>query len=70
MKEVKIEGEFIKLDQFLKLTAVAQTGGHAKIMIQDGIVKVNGEVSLQRGRKLRSGDTIEIEEADEKFIIK
>lgn len=70
MKEVKIEGEFIKLDQFLKLTAVAQTGGHAKIMIQDGTVKVNGEVSLQRGRKLRSGDTIEIEEADEKFIIK
>lgn len=71
LKEVSIEGDFIKLDQFLKLIALAQTGGHAKIMIKDGMVEVNEEVSLQRGKKLRSGDIIEIKElSDEKFIIK
>lgn len=71
MNEISIEGEFIKLDQFLKLSEIAQSGGHAKIIIKDEIVKVNNELTTQRGKKLRTGDIIEIEgEFGEKFIIK
>lgn len=61
MKEIKIKSEYIKLDQFLKLSEMAQTGGHAKIIISDGLVKVNNEVCLQRGKKLRIGDIIEVD---------
>lgn len=60
MEEIKIETEYIKLDQFLKLAAVVQTGGEAKMMIKDGEVLVNGEVCLMRGKKLRTDDTIEV----------
>jgi ribosome-associated protein len=55
------EGEWIKLDQFLKLAHIAQTGGHAKVLIREGLVKVNGEVETRRGRKLRDGDRVEVE---------
>lgn len=55
----KINTEFIKLDSFLKMCDAVQTGGHAKIVVQDGEVKVNGEVCTQRGKKLRSGDSVE-----------
>ena len=48
----------IRLDQFLKLMDIAQTGGHAKLIIQNGEVLVNGEVCTQRGKKLRSGDVV------------
>jgi len=58
LEEIKIETEFIKLDQFLKLCGVAQTGGQAKMIIADGLVVVNGEVSLQRGKKIRKDDKI------------
>lgn len=61
MKEIKITSDYIKLDQFLKLSETAQTGGHAKIIISDGLVKVNDEVCLQRGKKLRIGDIIEVD---------
>lgn len=50
----------IKLDQFLKLVGVAPTGGQAKLMIQDGNVKVNGTIETRRGRKLVSGDKVMI----------
>jgi ribosome-associated protein len=49
---------FIKLDQFLKLVGAAQTGGQAKILIQEGEVLVNGEVETRRGRKLLAGDQV------------
>lgn len=55
------EGEYIKLDQFLKLAQIAATGGQAKAMIQGGEVKVNGAVELRRGRKLRHGDRVEVD---------
>ena len=58
--EKKINTEFIKLDAFLKLCDVAQTGGHAKIIIQDGDAKVNKEICTQRGKKLHPGDEVEI----------
>ena len=48
----------IKLDQFLKLTGIVQTGGHAKMLIQSGEVRVNGQPETRRGRKLALGDQI------------
>lgn len=48
----------IKLDQFIKWVGAVQTGGEAKLLIQDGRVKVNGKVELQRGRKLVEGDRV------------
>ncbi len=61
MKPVKIKTPFIKLDQFLKYADLVQGGGEAKILIQDGQVRVNGEVCTQRGKKLYSGDRVEFE---------
>lgn len=52
------ETQTIKLDQFLKLMGIAQTGGQAKLLIQAGEVKVNGAVELRRGRQLVEGDRI------------
>lgn len=60
MEKVKIDTEFIKLDQFLKMVNIAPSGGQAKIMIMSEDVKVNGDVELQRGKKLRSNDIIEV----------
>lgn len=60
-KKIKIETEYIRLDSFLKMCDVVQSGGHAKMVIQEGDVKVNGEVCLMRGKKLRSGDKVEFE---------
>ena len=57
----KISTDFIKLDSFLKMCDAVQTGGHAKMVIQDGEGKVNGEVCTQRGKKLRKGDFAEFE---------
>ncbi len=61
IKKISIDTDFIKLDSFLKLCDAVQTGGHAKLVITDGLVKVNGEVCLQRGKKLRKGDFAEFE---------
>ena len=58
-KKVKISGEYIKLQDLLKLSGLCQTGGHAKIVINDGEVKVNDEVCTMRGKKLRTGDIVE-----------
>lgn len=49
------------LDQFLKLTGIAGTGGQAKWMIQGGKIQVNGEVETRRRRKLTAGDVVEID---------
>ena len=57
----KIDTDFIRLDAFLKMCDAVQTGGHAKIVIQEGEVKVNGEICTQRGKKLRKGDSAEFE---------
>lgn len=59
MREVKIDTEFIKLDQFLKFEGIVGTGGEAKNIIKDGLVKVNGSVEMARGKKLYKGDVIE-----------
>lgn len=48
----------IKLDQFLKLQGLTQTGGQAKLLIQSGEVRVNGQIEMRRGRKLVKGDRV------------
>ncbi|MEO0540040.1 MAG: RNA-binding S4 domain-containing protein [Cyanobacteria bacterium P01_A01_bin.105] len=53
---------FIRLDQFMKLHQLVQTGGHAKVLIQSGQVEVNGELETRRGRKLVSGDQVTFEQ--------
>lgn len=68
MKEVRINTDYIKLDQFLKLAGLAGTGGHAKILIKEGQVRVNGEVCTMRGKKLRVDDLVEMEEESFKVI--
>jgi len=52
--------EFIKLDALLKVAGVADSGGQAKHVIQEGLVSVNGEPATQRGKKIRPGDVVEV----------
>ena len=59
MEIVKIRDEYIKLGQALKLAGLSDSGVDAKYAIQDGRVKVNGQVEYQRGKKLHDGDTVE-----------
>lgn len=59
MQKVKIETEFIKLDQFLKWSGAVSSGVDAKFLVQNGEVLVNGNIETQRGKKLRPGDTVE-----------
>ncbi len=58
--DVKIETEFIKLDQLLKYASVVSSGAEAKMFIKDEEVLVNGEVCTQRGKKIREGDKVEL----------
>ena len=55
------ERETLRLDQFLKLSGVAGTGGQAKLLIQSGEVQVNGELETRRRRKLAAGDVVEVD---------
>jgi ribosome-associated protein len=52
--------KIIKLDQFLKWVGAASTGGEAKLIIQDGEVKVNGEIETRRAKKLVEGDSVTV----------
>ena len=60
-QKIEIHTEFIKLDSLLKFAAVAETGGDAKLAVQDGEVKVNGQVCTMRGKKIYPGDTVELD---------
>ena len=59
--QIEIKTEFIKLASLLRLAGLTDTGGLAKEIIQQGLVKVNGEVCTMRGKKIRSGDTVAVE---------
>ena len=61
MEKIFIKDDYIKLGQAMKLACLVQTGVDAKIVITEGQVKVNGEVCVQRGKKLVPGDVIEFE---------
>lgn len=60
--KTEIKTEFIKLDSLLKLSGVCYTGGEAKEAVQSGIVKLNGEVCLMRGKKIYDGDVVTIDD--------
>ncbi len=64
---MEITTEYIKLDSFLKAVNAVGSGGEAKILISEGEVRVNGEVELRRGRKLRPGDRVEL--AGRSFLV-
>ncbi len=61
MTTFKIKGEFIELIQLLKVLGIAETGGHAKIIVDDGLVKLNGEIEHRKRAKLRVGDKVEVD---------
>ena len=61
MEIITIRDDFIKLGQVLKLAGLVESGVDAKIRIQEGFVKVNGEVEVQRGKKIHPGDIIELD---------
>jgi len=60
MREFKLNSEYIELVKLLKLLRIAETGGHAKIMVEEGEVFLNGTQEFRKRAKLRSGDKIEI----------
>lgn len=62
---VKISTEYIKLDQLLKFSGIAENGADAKDMILDGIVEVNNEVCTMRGKKIRPNDEVLVNFEDE-----
>jgi len=68
-EKIKITTEYIKLDQLLKFSGMAQNGAEAKEMILDGIVSYNGEVCTMRGKKVRPSDKVLIDFDDEQFEI-
>lgn len=57
-----IDTEFIKLQDLLKFAGLVETGGQAKILIQDGYVTVNGEICTMRGKKIRNGDIVTLDD--------
>ena len=63
MEKIVITTEYIKLQDLLKFANIVSTGGEAKIIIQEGLVTVNGEVCTMRGKKLRPGDDVEVDGA-------
>ena len=65
---VAIDTEFIRLDALLKFAGALDTGGQAKFVIQDGLVKVNGQVELQRGKKLYDGDIVSFDGTEIKIV--
>ena len=60
-RQINIDSDFIRLDSLLKLCNAVMTGGHAKIVIQEGEVKVNGEICTARGKKIKVGDNVEFD---------
>jgi ribosome-associated protein len=61
----KIEGDYIELIQLLKALGIAETGGHAKFIVEDGVVLRNGEQELRKRAKLIPGDVIQVGDSDE-----
>ena len=60
-QEFQIKGELITLDALLKAVGAADSGAHAKAMVAEGLVRVDGEVELRKTRKLRGGERVELE---------
>jgi ribosome-associated protein len=58
-----LRGDYITLDELLKATGLVGSGGEAKALIATGVVRVNGDTEIRRGRKLRAGDTVALRDA-------
>ena len=67
MTEIKIHTPFIKLDQLIKFAGISFDGAEAKEMIKQGLVTVNGDNELRRGRKLYEGDEVKVDLGEEVF---
>ena len=61
-EEFKIEGDYIELIQLLKVQGIAQTGGHAKLIVEEGVVYRNGEVEMRKRAKLIPGDQVKVDD--------
>ena len=61
MEIIKLKDDYIKLGQALKAAGLVESGVDAKFVVQDGQVKVNGQIEIQRGKKLYDGDIVEFE---------
>ena len=59
MIEFKLEGEFIPLIQLLKATGLVQSGGEAQTVVEDGLIKYNGQVDYRKRLKVRTGDVVD-----------
>lgn len=68
MQKITIKDDYIKLGQALKLAGLVGSGVEAKMLIQDGLVTVNGEVDVRRGRKLVAGDIFSLDGNDVKVV--
>ena len=68
--EVKLKSDFIKLDSLLKYAGVVETGGIGKEIILEERIKVNGEVCTMRGKKIRPGDKVQIDEIKSEIVVK
>ena len=68
MEIIQLRDEYIKLGQVLKAAGLVSSGVDAKMVILDGLVKVNGQVGLQRGKKLYENDIVEFEEQQIKIV--
>lgn len=68
MEIIQLRDEYIKLGQALKAAGLVSSGVDAKMVILDGLVKVNGKVELQRGKKLYENDIVEFEEQQIKIV--
>lgn len=68
-EKIKIHTEFIKLDSLLKFAGAVETGGIGKEIVAEGRIKVNGEICTMRGKKIRPGDKVQIDELDTELVI-
>ena len=67
-EEFKVEGDYIELIQLLKATGIAETGGHAKMIVEDEVVFRNGELELRKRAKLIPGDIITLDDLEIKLV--
>lgn len=68
-EKISLHTEFIKLDSLLKFAGLVETGGIGKEIIAEGRIKVNGELCTMRGKKIRPGDKVQIEELETELVI-
>ena len=68
--EVSIKTEYIKLDSLLKFAGIVETGGIGKEIILEERIKVNGEICTMRGKKIRPGDRVQIDEIKSEIVVK